>query len=282
MEGMEIVITPRTIERAIYIAIITALAVLLIVRWTACGPAAPGEESNASLAVDTQQDNSGSNYEDTLQANSFDSCKNGVKDGSETDVDCGGECGGCAEYKTCNIDADCSKEFYCFQHIKCLAPSCDDGVKNQDETNVDCGGVCGGYFWKLDEECHDKKEPSGKLDATLTVVAGKSPNSGNAVLESMTIKFDNGQVADATIDAYFYARTPNNNEVFYNQDEEIAFETAKFSIKTGEKLTKTIDLTENTRRVLPSIRSTEKYQIVMVMKDSLKKTLIDEVYWVNE
>lgn len=42
------------------------------------------------------------------------SCFNGLKDGDETGVDCGGSCAPCA--------------------------TCDDGIKNGDETGVDCGG----------------------------------------------------------------------------------------------------------------------------------------------
>ena len=45
------------------------------------------------------------------------SCSDGVKNGFETDIDCGGP--------------DC---------IPC--PSCNDGLLNQNETDIDCGGVC--------------------------------------------------------------------------------------------------------------------------------------------
>ena len=42
------------------------------------------------------------------------SCFNGIKDGDETNVDCGGSCAPCA--------------------------TCDDGIKNGDEEGIDCGG----------------------------------------------------------------------------------------------------------------------------------------------
>ena len=45
------------------------------------------------------------------------SCNDGVKNGNETGVDCGGDCAPCS--------------------------TCDDGVKNGDETGIDCGGSCG-------------------------------------------------------------------------------------------------------------------------------------------
>ncbi len=48
-------------------------------------------------------------------------CDDGVQNGDETGVDCGGSC-----------PNECPPE-----------PTCDDGVQNGDETGVDCGGSCG-------------------------------------------------------------------------------------------------------------------------------------------
>lgn len=39
-----------------------------------------------------------------------DLCTNGERDGAETDVDCGGGCGGCGEGMTCEVGADCESE----------------------------------------------------------------------------------------------------------------------------------------------------------------------------
>ncbi len=47
-------------------------------------------------------------------------CSNGLKDGDETGVDCGGPCSACAVPNTC-----------------------DDGIQNQGETGVDCGASGG-------------------------------------------------------------------------------------------------------------------------------------------
>jgi hypothetical protein len=43
-------------------------------------------------------------------------CIDGIQNGAETDIDCGGVCNAC--------------------------PTCTDGIKNQDETAIDCGGAC--------------------------------------------------------------------------------------------------------------------------------------------
>lgn len=48
-----------------------------------------------------------------------DPCSNGIKDGTETGIDCGGNCSTCPP----NL-------------------LCEDGIKNQGETGIDCGGEC--------------------------------------------------------------------------------------------------------------------------------------------
>ena len=69
-------------------------------------------------------------------------CKNGKKDGSESDVDCGGsDCSGCANGKACTLDTDCAGG-YCL-NLVCSTATCGDTVKNQGESDVDCGGACG-------------------------------------------------------------------------------------------------------------------------------------------
>ena len=71
------------------------------------------------------------------------SCSDGLKDGMETDVDCGGSvCPSCAIGKHCVASVDCVGGGACFLGV-CSAPSCSDGLKDGTETDVDCGGpVC--------------------------------------------------------------------------------------------------------------------------------------------
>ncbi len=66
------------------------------------------------------------------------SCNDGLLNGTETDVDCGGSCGACADGKRC-IAGDGCVSGSCKSQT-CVAPSCGDGVKNASETDVDCGG----------------------------------------------------------------------------------------------------------------------------------------------
>jgi hypothetical protein len=97
-------------------------------------------------------------------------CHDGVKNGQETAIDCGGsQCVPCPVGSACSVGSDCN-EGECgvgYKGAKCTgfgpdagmvdgaAPTdaglascvcesslCSDGVKNGDETDVDCGGSC--------------------------------------------------------------------------------------------------------------------------------------------
>ena len=68
------------------------------------------------------------------------SCTNGVRDGDESDVDCGGaDCAACVVGATCRADADCASG-HCIGG-RCLDPPCMNQVKDRLETDVDCGGL---------------------------------------------------------------------------------------------------------------------------------------------
>jgi hypothetical protein len=67
-------------------------------------------------------------------------CTDGVKNGSETDIDCGGpNCPKCGTGKACTRAADCASDI-CQSRV-CQPPvSCTDGIKNGAESAIDCGG----------------------------------------------------------------------------------------------------------------------------------------------
>ncbi|MBM4398321.1 MAG: hypothetical protein FJ087_21855 [Deltaproteobacteria bacterium] len=68
------------------------------------------------------------------------SCENGLKDGAETDADCGGgACPRCATGKACGGPADCLSDL-CEAGACVPDASCSDGQKVGTETDVDCGG----------------------------------------------------------------------------------------------------------------------------------------------
>ncbi len=64
-----------------------------------------------------------------------------MKNGSETDIDCGGSCTTkCADTAGCAIAGDCKSDVC--TGSKCVAATCDDLVRNGTESDVDCGGAC--------------------------------------------------------------------------------------------------------------------------------------------
>jgi hypothetical protein len=76
------------------------------------------------------------------------SCNDGVMDGDELDVDCGGSCARCADGQHCQVATDCTGPV-CMRPWGsrstapriCQTPSCHDELHNGQETDVDCGGA---------------------------------------------------------------------------------------------------------------------------------------------
>jgi hypothetical protein len=66
-------------------------------------------------------------------------CTDAAKNGDETDIDCGGACGGtCKDGKACKGNGDCANKLC----IAGLCVGCFDGVHNNGEAGIDCGGSC--------------------------------------------------------------------------------------------------------------------------------------------
>jgi hypothetical protein len=68
-------------------------------------------------------------------------CRDRIKNGDETDVDCGGSCQTCWTGKRCVNSLDCQSQFC--RASTCGAPTCTDGVLDGYESDIDCGGSCG-------------------------------------------------------------------------------------------------------------------------------------------
>ena len=83
---------------------------------------------------DTGQPDTG--QPDTNDAGSG-TCSDGVKNGSEVAVDCGGGCL-CSTGQPCQLAGDCASSVCAGG--KCQPPNCTDGYKNGDESDIDCGG----------------------------------------------------------------------------------------------------------------------------------------------
>jgi len=108
----------------------------------------PGDDEDCP-ALASQSDSESESETETVTVTITDSdgdgdCNNGVQDGDETDVDCGGTCeADCGNGQGCGSAQDCASGV-CTDEGECATPTCDDGVQNGGETDVDCGGDCPG------------------------------------------------------------------------------------------------------------------------------------------
>ena len=98
-----------------------------------------------------------------------DPCKDGKRNGTETDVDCGGSCEPCAEGKACKVGGDCAGT-QCNDRV-CSPDHCGDGEPSGDESDEDCGGSCG--VCALGMACENGNDcENGNCDAGTCAVPG--------------------------------------------------------------------------------------------------------------
>jgi hypothetical protein len=148
------------------------------------------------------------------------SCTDGVKDGQETDIDCGGSlCPACGTGKSCDVAKDCVSQVCTAGG--CQAPTGSDGVLNDSETDVDCGGAllangqpnpssdgaspCGnGQTCRIGSDCTSNVCASGSAasvdggadaaggDAGATVLTCQPPTDHDGVLNDSETDVDCG------------------------------------------------------------------------------------------
>lgn len=106
-------------------------------------------------------------------------CGDNVKNGNETDTDCGGiDCTACAIGDTCSVASDCLSNSC---NVTCQ-PSCSDGILNQTESDVDCGGTCTACVFG--QQCNDNTD----CDTTSCGGGGTctcAPNNGVLLLSEV-------------------------------------------------------------------------------------------------
>ena len=143
-------------------------------------------------------------------------CDDGIQNGDETGVDCGGSC------KPCTVD-----------------PTCDDGIQNGDETGVDCGGSC--EPCQTDVTYCDMKGNNTADDSIVNVnfagINNASSNSAegyeNYTAISGNVTKEESENLKVTIVGY---QGGANNEVYawfdWNIDGDFTDEGEKFNITT--------------------------------------------------
>jgi len=88
-----------------------------------------------------EQDSNDDGIPVTSDPMTIETCGDGAHNQDETDLDCGGICGGtCTVGQTCTAGGDCVSAI-CEVGMCMPAPSCIDGERNRDETDTDCGGA---------------------------------------------------------------------------------------------------------------------------------------------
>ena len=65
-------------------------------------------------------------------------CSDLIRNGEETDIDCGGTCGPCNVGDRCSTTGDCDQSTC--DDGRCVPLPCANGVKDGQESDVDCGG----------------------------------------------------------------------------------------------------------------------------------------------
>jgi hypothetical protein len=102
-------------------------------------------------------------------------CTNGAQDGTETDVDCGGDdCPRCANGLGCFDGGDCVS-LACEGNV--CVPSCSDGLANQGESDVDCGGPCPGC--EAGKSCLSDTDCEGGSCDPMSMTCLESCSDGN-------------------------------------------------------------------------------------------------------
>jgi hypothetical protein len=122
---------------------------------TDCGGSCPNQCASAQGCTVPKDCQSGV-CSGTPKACQAPACGDGVKNGGETDVDCGGPCAKCQDLKGCAATADCQSGVCSGAPKACQPAHCTDGVKNGSETDTDCGGGC--------PACSNAKTCGGDLD----------------------------------------------------------------------------------------------------------------------
>ena len=111
-----------------------------------CGGSCPNNCANGSVCVNGGDCISGYCSQDLLCAvQPTPTCSDGIKNGNELDIDCGGSCGPCGDEEDAGV-----------------APTCNDGIKNGNEVDVDCGGSC--EPCAVEPTCEDEAKNGDETD----------------------------------------------------------------------------------------------------------------------
>jgi hypothetical protein len=163
-------------------------------------------------------------------------CDDNIRNGDETDFDCGGSCGPCDIGSRCKLDADCD-EGLC-KSGTCEPFACANSTRDNQETDVDCGGgecrkCAGGRKCVTDDDCF-----SGMcVAATKTCFSLPSVSFGPAVSypsgSKTYILFSGDMNGDGSIDLVAGNEQDSTISVFLNNGTG-AFQLVNPVFPTGD------------------------------------------------
>lgn len=150
------------------------------------------------------------------------SCEDGVRNGIESDKDCGGDCEGCPIGSACGRDRDCQSgicDMSTDAPARCV--SCDDGKQNGEELGIDCGGsdceLClPGDECSADAGCVNYLCDGGECANGLTVdyhcgQCGEEPDDQIKAFLSLNNLSDEAiNVSDVIVRYYFSINAPES------------------------------------------------------------------------
>lgn len=130
-------------------------------------------------------------------------CVDGIENGSETALDCGGSCPPCSTGQPCLVGLDCVGGICAGSPLICQA-TCADGIQDQDESDVDCGGVCPACV--VGQGCNDDGDcASGVCSASNVCTC--SPNDGVLLISELRTRGPTG-AADDFVELYNAGSVP--------------------------------------------------------------------------
>ncbi|MBV1857586.1 MAG: hypothetical protein KUG77_04180, partial [Nannocystaceae bacterium] len=100
------------------------------------GSGTTGFTDSGTDGLATMTDGSGSGSDSGAAA----ACDDELHNGTETDIDCGGDCDACVDGAGCTMNDDCVSLACDEDAGLCVGPTCDDGNLGEGETDIDCGG----------------------------------------------------------------------------------------------------------------------------------------------
>src|SRR3989344_1667238 len=119
-----------------------------------------GTTSSFYSSVDTPQLMESCGYLQCENGQCIDQCQDGIRDGDESDIDCGGSCNKCIDGKVCFTQHDCESDF-------CNGQNTCGCIDNDGDSFMDV--ICGGT------DCNDNDVTTQKCPVLLVHGIGSSP-----------------------------------------------------------------------------------------------------------